>query len=173
MRSARSPMSPWRAAAWIAVGILAGCGYPPRALERGGNVPASGERVGTEQVAGEWRAWIEVVGQEPRLLRQRRGAPPEVVADRGGPDRLALSPDGDVAYWASSDGLPVLFVASPCANGCVPRAVANAGLVPGKGAPPAGFVAPPVHEGEMRFDGAALRWTGPDGVERRLQWRQP
>ena len=138
-------------------------------LERGGNPPAVGERFGEvlRSDDGRMEAWVEVVvdGSEVRV---RRGAEVTTLWSQGAPDRLAMGPDGALAWVASAGGLPAIFVASP--NGSV-RQLTNVDLPAAKGGPPPGFVPPPVGEGELRFDVDVLRWPGPDGEALSVRWR--
>lgn len=87
------------------------------------------------------------------------------VGDR--PDRIALG-EGHVAWVASSDGLPKIFVA-PLDGSADPRILTNVGLrhVPAK--PPVGFVPPPLRQ-TLRFDGDWLRWDTAEGP-RSVKWR--
>jgi len=92
-------------------------------------------------------------------------SPPITLADdRGRPDRIAFSPDGQrVAYVSASGGIAAIFAVDT--SGGVPQQVTNVGVTragarPGK-APP-GFVPVP-HDRPLRFDGSLLRWQAADG----------
>ena len=85
---------------------------------------------------------------------------PVTLAVGGRPGRLAIQTDM-VAWVASPEGLPQLFIAS--LDGRIPaRALNNVGLQREPGRAPEGFVPPPLGQ-TLRFDGDWLRWESPDG----------
>lgn len=121
--------------------------------------------------AGDATAWV-VRGATGTELWVQRGDERWLHTSEGAPDRLALSDDGRQLAWvASLDGLPALFT-SPAEPGARPVPLTNVGLQRRKGQAPDGFVPPPVHEGDLRFDGDDLHWDSPAGAQR-VRWRQP
>lgn len=100
-------------------------------------------------------------GPDSRVLACAPPAPCRAITDGGSPDRVAISPDGQLVAWvASVDGLPAVFVA-PFDRGPATQ-LTNVGLEPASEGPPVGFVAPP-HLGPPRFEAGALAWESPDG----------
>ena len=100
-------------------------------------------------------------------LRCWTGPAATTLMTGGRPTRLAMA-EGHVAWVASVDGLPKVFVA-PADGGEAPRPLTNLGLRHAPGGPPAGFVPPPLR-GPPRFDGAWLRWDAQDGAHA-VRWR--
>ena len=139
---------------------------PPVHGERGGGL-ANGATLHRVDAAGT-RAEV-VVTATGTALWLTQGDERWLHSDRGAPDRVALSTDGaHVAWFASHDGLPTLFV-SPARPGAEPRQLTHHQVGSAKGGPPPGFVPPPVHEGELRFDGDGLRWPSPRGPQA-IRW---
>lgn len=88
------------------------------------------------------------------------------VVQGGRPDRLALGPDGTLAFVSGASGLASVWVLPPEGEA---RQLTNRGLVPTPGRAPAGFVAPPTRAAP-RFHGDRLRWdTRGQAVE--VPWR--
>jgi hypothetical protein len=97
---------------------------------------------------------------EGRELVVTEGGQQVVVELPPGADRLALSDHGWAAFVAPSGPWPAVHVVSPA--GLVwPVTNEELPLTPGRR--PEGFVAPPVREGDLRFDRDGLVWTLPDG----------
>lgn len=85
---------------------------------------------------------------------------PVAVVTGGRPDRLAIGPDGTLAYVSGVTGLPSVWVRAPDAAA---RQLTNVGVAPTPGARPPGFVDPPrsapVFDGDwLRWDGGEVRW---------------
>lgn len=92
---------------------------------------------------------------------------PIQLAVGGRPGRLAIR-DGMVAWVASPEGLPQVFVA-PIDGSAPPRALTNVGLKRVLGQAPEGWVPPPLRQ-SLHFDGDYLRWDAPEGPQS-VKWR--
>jgi len=87
---------------------------------------------------------------------------PEVLLDAGGrPDRVSLSPGGEVVafVWGRTGLASVYTVATD--GGSAPVQRTNVGLESARrrpGGAPAAYVPPPEREGGLRFNGDRLEW---------------
>lgn len=78
---------------------------------------------------------------------------------------VAVSPDGrDVAFLASSGGLPALFRVA--VSGGPPRQLTNVDLPPARGRAPEGFVPPPMRATDVAWVGDTIAWGAADGAWR-------
>jgi hypothetical protein len=96
------------------------------------------------------------------------------IGGTANPDRPAISPDGQtIAFVTGVSGVASVWI-MPFAGGENPTQLTNVGVEVGKrapGAPPAGFVPPPVAADGLEFAGDWLGWEGPDGpVTVRWRW---
>lgn len=120
---------------------------------------------------GDRLAWTEEVGSRGATALRAAAcvdhvwlAPITLVEDRGCPDRMRFSPEGDrIAYVSSSRGVTAVFAVG--SDGGTPVQLTNAGLSragrrPGQA--PAGFVPVP-HDSRFRFEGSRLCWRAADG----------
>jgi hypothetical protein len=148
----------------LLLALLLACTSPPP-REGGGGAPV-GHELARVQAAGV-SVWVERVADGTVLwVDDGREVVPRIR--HGAPDRPALDPSGQwLAYVASADGLPAVFVA-PVAGG-PSRQLTNEALVRRKGSPPEGFVPPPVTGDGLRFVGDELRWEA-EGRTWRVTW---
>jgi hypothetical protein len=120
--------------------------------------------VGPPSAAGGGAVWSARDGDRVVLRWLSPSGQVVDLTDRGDPDRAALDAQGQrVAWIASEGGLPCFFARRLPAGPVV--ALANVGLSPRPGGPPAGFLPPP-HLAPLRWEGDDLVWESPQGTHR-------